>query len=218
MSYIFSDSDLKFKSPFSMVISGPSGSGKTTFLLKFLSEYKNLINPIPKSVLYCYSEYNEKIKIMQNGGVIVHAGVPDEVLLNQQVKPSLLILDDLMQDATENFLTKIFTKQSHHQNISVIFITQNLFEPKLKVARNNSHYIVLLRSPSAALQIRNLGTQLFPRQLDFFLDAYKLATSAKFGYLVLDLHPGSETVLRLRTNIFKERDDEELTIFLPKNG
>ena len=42
-----------------MIISGPSGSGKTTFLMRFLKETQSLINPPPKSILYCYSEYHD---------------------------------------------------------------------------------------------------------------------------------------------------------------
>ena len=78
----FTESDFKFKSPFGMIFSGPSGSGKTTFLMRFLKETQSLVNPPPKSVLYCYSEYHDNIPIMQNGGVKIHEGIPDENLLN----------------------------------------------------------------------------------------------------------------------------------------
>jgi len=66
------------------------------------------------------------------------------------------------------------------------------------------------------LSVRNIGVQLFPRQLDYFLDAYRQATRHPYGYLVIDMHASSDPTLRLRTNIFK--DDEEKLIFIPKNG
>ena len=213
----FTESDFKFKSPFGMIISGSSGSGKTTFLMRFLKETQSLVNPPPKSVLYCYSEYHDNIPIMQNGGVKIHEGIPDENLLNTLEKPSLVILDDLMTNVSEAYLTALFTKKSHHKNMCVMFLTQDIFQKKGKVARNNSQYIVLMRAPNAALSIRNLGLQLFPNQLDYFLDAYRQATTDNYGYLVIDLSATSVPLMRLRTNIFKEQENEELTIFVPKN-
>jgi hypothetical protein len=150
---------------------------------------------------------------LQRAGVPVYAGVPSDDVLKRQPKPLLLILDDLMLEIDERNLSALFAKKSHHFLMNVIFITQNTFNAKLREARQNSHYLVLMRTPHS-LSIRNLGTQLFPGQLDFFLQSYRAATSTPFSYLLLDLHPNSDPTLKLRSNIFK---DEELTIFSPKN-
>ena len=93
------------------------------------------------------------------------------------------------------------------QNISVIFMTQDLFQKKCKVDRNNSHYIVLMRAPNAALQIRKLGVQLFHTQFEYFMEEYRLATANKYGYLVIDLSFTAKPIMMLRTNIFKEADE-----------
>jgi hypothetical protein len=95
-------------------------------------------------------------------------------------------------------------------------VTQNLFERKIRIARQNAQYIVLMRSPNAMLSIRNIGTQLFANQIAFFLDSYKKATAELYGYLLIDLHAASNLALKLRTQIFK--DDEGIVIFLPKSG
>ncbi|KAF7636007.1 hypothetical protein Mgra_00004588 [Meloidogyne graminicola] len=215
-SLTFSDKDFKFKLPFGMIISGPSSSGKTTFLLKFISESNELIYPKPKSILYCFGEMNMLVPVLQKSGVNVLSGVPSEEQIKNLPKPLLLILDDLLLSIDEKYLSELFTKKSHHQNFAIIFVTQNLFERKIKVARQNSQYIVLMRSPNAMLSIRNIGVQLFPRQLDYFLDAYKQATSQPYGYLLIDMHASSDPLLRLRTNIFKE--DTEKIFFISKNG
>jgi hypothetical protein len=73
-----------------------------------------------------------------------------------------------------------------------------------------------MRAPNNALAIRNLGVQLFPRQLDYFLEAYREATKEPYSFLFIDLHPSSDPILRLRTNIFKE-DINPYTIFTSKN-
>lgn len=212
----FSDKDLKLKLPFGMIISGPSSSGKSTFLLKFIAEASELIDPKPVSILYCFGEMNEMIPVLQKSGVEVYAGIPPEDIIKSQKKPLLLILDDLLLTIEEKFLNQLFTAKSHHQNFGVVFVTQNLFEKKIRVARQNAQYLVLMRAPNSVLAIRNIGVQLYPKQLDYFLDAYRQATQQPYGYLLLDLHASSHPSLRLRTNIFKE--DEEKIIFIPKNG
>lgn len=214
--FVFSESDLKFRLPFGMVIAGPSSSGKSTFLLKFLSEADGLVEPTPKAILYCYGEYNEGIGLLQRSGVNICFGVPNEEQLKQQPKPFILVLDDLMLNIEEKFLSELFTQKSHHQHFSVILVLQDLFDKKVKVARLNSQYIILMRAPNSALSIRNLGVQLFPRQLDYFLQSYRDATAKRYGYLLLDLHAASDPLLRLRTNIFAE--DEEKIIYIPKNS
>ena len=204
---------LKIKLPFGMIISGPSTSGKTTFMAKLLDQSDDMFEPSPSKIVYAYGQFNNLITKLQNKGIIVHEGVPTDELINSLPKNSIIILDDLMLNLTSNFLTHLFTRKLHHKQLGCIFLTQNLFEKNLKVARDNSQYIVLMNSSSAARSIRTLGSQLFPRQLDYFLSAYKSACSKKFGYLFIDLAPSSDPVLRLRTNIFK--DDDEKIIFIP---
>lgn len=212
----FSNKEIMLKSPFGMIISGPSSSGKSTLLLKFIAESVELIEPKPASILYCFGEMSQIVPILQKSGIGVFAGVPPEDVIKRQPKPLLLILDDLLLAIDEKYLNQLFTAKSHHQNFSIVFVTQNLFEKKIKVARQNAQYLILMRSPNSALSVRNIGVQLFPRQLDYFLDAYRQATNQPYGYLLIDMHASFDPSLRLRTNIFNQ--EEERTIFIPKNG
>ena len=82
------------------------------------------MQPIPKSILYCYSEYHDRIPMLQSGGVTIHQGLPDDQIIESLAKPALLILDDLMLNASEEYLTSLFTKKIHHKNTSVIFLTE----------------------------------------------------------------------------------------------
>jgi len=158
---------------------------------------------------------NSIIPLLQKAGVNVISGIPNEEQIKNFPKPLLLILDDLLLSINEKYLSELFTKKAHHQNFSIIFITQNLFERKIKVARQNSQYLTIMRSPNSMLSVRNIGVQLFPRQLDYFLDSYQQATKQPYGYLLIDMHASSDPLLRLRTNIFK---DDEKIFFIPKNG
>ena len=64
----------------------------------------------------------------QLGGLNIQflEGVPEN-FGNSQGKPSLLILDDLLNGAYSDKVCDLFTKGSHHRNVSVILVTQNLF-------------------------------------------------------------------------------------------
>jgi hypothetical protein len=212
----FADKELKLKLPFGMILSGPSSSGKSTFLLRFIAEAESLIDPKPVSILYCYGEMSSLVPVLQKSGIGVYAGVPPEELIKRLPKPLLLILDDLLLAIDEKYLNQLFTAKSHHQNFGLVFVTQSLFDRKIRIARQNAQYIVLMRSPNAMLSIRNIGAQLFANQLPFFLDSYKQATAEPFGYLLIDLHAASNLALKLRTQIFK--DDEGIVIYLPKSG
>uniref|UniRef100_A0A914LBI4 Uncharacterized protein n=1 Tax=Meloidogyne incognita TaxID=6306 RepID=A0A914LBI4_MELIC len=67
-----------------------------------------------------------------------------------------------------------------------------------------------MRSPNSVLSVRNIGVQLFPRKLDYFLDAYRQATDKPYGYLVIDMHASSDPGLRLRTILAKTKSQRKL--------
>lgn len=198
----YPESDAKFRLPAAMVLSGPSSSGKTTFLAKFLDHYEELIDPVPTDILYCYGHFNELVPVLHRKGITTCEGVPNEETLRGCQRPLLLILDDLMLTVSQEFLDDMFTKKSHHESIFVVLVAQSLFDKKLRVARTNAQYIVLMKAPNAALNIRTLGSQLFPGQLKYFLDAYRQATSENYGYLLIDMHASTPSALRLRSDIF----------------
>ena len=87
---------------------------------------------------------------------------------------NLVIIDDLMREASENTtVLDVFTKGSHHRNTSIIILTQNLFN-KGKHSRTislNSHYIVLFKNPRDASQISHLARQMYPKNSKFLEEA-----------------------------------------------
>ena len=152
---------------------------------------------------------------LQAKGFHICSGMPSEEFLDKLPRPFLWIMDDMMSQVNEKLLTEIYTKRNHHRNFGVIFITQNIFEKTLRVSRQNSQYIILMNAPNFLFPIRNLGIHLFPGRLAYFLDAYEKACSEPYGYLLIDLHPSTKPLLKLRTNIFP---GEEHSIFLPINS
>ncbi|KAL3069616.1 hypothetical protein niasHT_036408 [Heterodera trifolii] len=90
---------------------------------------------------------------------------------------------------SQQYLDALFTRGSHNWGVSVILVTQHLFNKELRVSRTNSHYLVLMRNPAGALQIRTIATHLFPSRTAYFMEAYRDACAKNFGYLLVDMHP-----------------------------
>ena len=80
-------------------------------------------------------------------------------------KRNLIVLDDQMIDASKDKrIENLFTRGSHHRNLSVIYIVQNLFyqEKDSRSITLNSHYLILFKNPRDKLQIVTLAKQMCP--------------------------------------------------------
>lgn len=211
----------QFQHPFTAILSGATGSGKTQWLKRFLQFRNDLIEPQVHRVLYCYGELNECILAMQGDDRIeLYNGVPSEDMVRERAHAAeqrlLLVLDDLMLNVSSTFLDTVFTRGSHNWGVSVMFVSQHLFTREMRTARNNAHFIILMRNPSGALQVRNLAAQLFPKAVNFFMEAYRDATREQFTYLLIDMHPSTGEHLRLRTHIYP--DDAYCIVYTAKEG
>ena len=205
--------DILFNVPFSLLVSGPTSSGKTYWVYNFLKNYKDMVksgSSVPQKILFCYSVDQPlygQIKGDVNN-VIFHEGLPSlEVIYEMSgEEPLLVVLDDLIHKIVDNHdMLLLFTQGSHHRNISVIFMTQNLYHSG-KNARTialNVKYLVLFANPRDTLQIKYLGRQLFSHKAERLYEAYLDAIKMKkWGYLLVDLNHDTPDWARLRTNFF----------------
>lgn len=116
--------------------------------------------------------------------MIVCSGMPSDELIKRVPKPCIIVLDDLMGEIEPKRLADLFTKKAHHNNFTIIFLSQNLFDKALRVPRSNAQFIFLMRAPNDMLSIRNLASQIFPKETSYFLDSYKQACANPYGYLL----------------------------------
>ncbi len=191
---------LPLRHPFTATLAGPTSCGKTIFVFKVIDHVSRMIDPAPTKIMYCYGEYQPVFAKYPQ--VEFNEGLPDVTRFDGK-EATLLIIDDLMNETNES-VSAIFTKISHHRNVSVIYITQNMF-PKNKHARTislNSHYMILFKNPRDAGQFATLARQMYPAGSKFAVEAFKDATDAPFGYLLIDMKPDTDEKHRLRTNIF----------------
>jgi len=151
---------LPFVHPFTAIVAGPTSCGKTRFVFRLIDNAPTTIYPPPAKIVYCYGEYQELFR--QYPRIQFREGLPDIEDFDGR-EPTLLIIDDLGQETNET-IANMFTKGSHHRNVSVIFLAQNLF-PKNKFARTmslNVHYMVLFKNPRDVSQFANLARQMYP--------------------------------------------------------
>jgi Zinc finger, C2H2 type len=194
--------NVDLKHPFTMIVAGPSGSGKTRFALKLITYADKVISPVPEKFVWCYGVYQDVFRNYPDVQFI--EGLPDLEMFDGHYK-TFLVIDDLMMETTD-VITKLFTKLSHHRSVSVLYLTQNVFN-KNKENRNislNAHYMVLFKNVRDASQIQTLARQMYPGQSHLLLEAYKDATSEPFGSLFVDLTQEMDDKFRLRGNIFPD--------------
>jgi len=76
---------------------------------------------------------------------------------------NVIVLDDLISIAAKDpRINDLFTEESHHWNLSVVTLNQNLFFGKDLTQRRNCHYLVLFNNPVDRQPIATLGRQMYP--------------------------------------------------------
>ena len=190
------------KHPFTCIVAGPTGCGKPTLVKSIIEQ--NGIHPSPSTVLWLYA-VDQPLYHTNSREISYEQGLPDDLESRiNGTQPTLIVLDDLMTVLHSNErLTKLFTVESHHKNLSIIFISHNLFH-RGKEIRNvslNSHYIILFKNPRDRLQTHVLARQVSPSNVKFVIEAFEDATKQPHGYLLFDLKPETDERLRFRTNI-----------------
>ena len=219
--------DATFRCPFNMLISGPTQSGKTTWISRLLVYAGELLETLPSEV-HWYSPHATPAPGLSSCvqfPIYYHQRLPwatfkrndddddDDDSNGQENDPkpgSIIVIDDFAQEtANSRELTSYITKTSHHRDMSIVLLTQNLFHSgkETRTQSLNMHYMVLMRQTRDHKQIRTLGRQLTQTEKEYraFLDAYNDATSHRhFSYLLVSMHPRDDKRLLLRGTLFPE--------------
>lgn len=196
----------KIQVPFSMILAGPSGCGKSTFAYNLLRNLKTLTDTDFKTILWCYSEHGSIGSIPKIPNLQVCQGIPAKIGTDNS-SPKLLVVDDLMTDKKyESQICDLFIKGSHHRNISILFICQNIFHQSrfFRTISLNAKYLVLFKNVRDRSQFFPLARQLCPENPTQLLNVYKECTNKPYGYLMVDLNQETPDIFRFRTDIFNK--------------
>lgn len=201
--------DLFLQSPFTMVIAGATGSGKSFWVKKLIEEAQSISKPPPSKIIYFYGEYQPIFGQMEHVNFI--HGLSEELIANIEGgnENIWVIIDDLMSESSKSsIISDLFTKGSHHRNISIILIVQNFFQ-KGREMRNitlNAQYIVLFKNVRDRSLASNLARQMYPDRVRSFQRIFEEATKDEFSYLFIDLKPRTPEEIRLRSHVLGEKN------------
>ena len=193
------------RQPSSVIIAGPSSSGKSDLTEHFLSE-QTVFQHKPRKIVYCYDRWQPRFDRMKRH-MHFYKGIPEAVLLTKCFGPTqggVMVLDDLMAEGGQDKqVLDLFTKDSHHRNITVLYLMQDLFLPGKfsKTINRNAHYLIAFKHPRDQTGIRNVLTQAFPTDWRDKLELFQRVTSRPFGYLMMDLHPASDDRFRFWSHL-----------------
>ena len=131
-------------------------------------------------------------------GIEFVKGIPHDIDEQWYFDPkmnNLMVIDDQMAETSnDNRILNLFTKGSHHRNLSVIFLVQNVyFQGKImRTLSLNASYLVLFKNPRDKLQMMTLGKQMYPGKSSQFVQKYETAVQRPYGYLFVDLKPNTK--------------------------
>ena len=207
------DFDLRLQLPNHALFVGASMSGKTRLVLHLLSEIQAL-NPIPKTILFYYDQYQDQYQVLKER--LASKGV--EMLLREgcsikledlekKEHQTLVIIDDATEQTASSVDISKITTNGRHKNCSLWLIWHSLYSkhPASRLITQNVSYLFFLPSVRLTSQIHTLDGQL--RYKGALVSAYKQATDAQDSdhrYLLLDLSPTTPSDLRLRSDVTKE--------------
>jgi hypothetical protein len=209
---------LVFQHQFTCCVSGPTRSGKTVFVIKILENLDDMCDVKFDEIIWCHGiaqPLHAEIQKKINVPIKFHEGIPhlDEIT-TMNSGPKIVVIDDLMAETDEN-LANLFTRGSHHRNISIFNLGQNIFHQSKshRTVSLNSHYFIIFKNPRDKMQIMSFARQVEPHNAKFIYEAYTDATARPHGYLVFDLKQETPEDMRYRTNIFP---GESNIVYVPK--
>jgi hypothetical protein len=204
--------------PFTCVLAGPTQCGKSTWVKKFLTHLDAMVDTKFQEIVFCYGvaqKAHAELQGLVNVPLRLVEGMPEaDEIANMHTGPKLLILDDLVSQINKNTVD-IFLRESHHKNLSVLFLVQNAFSGNkgFRDISLNSHYFVWFNNPRERSQVQAFARQMEPNNSKYIVEAYKDSTSKPYGYLLFDMKQQTPNNMRLRTNIFP---GETNYVYVPK--
>ena len=189
---------LVFRHPFTCLCVGATCSGKTQYITNLIKHRHEVILPNVQRVIYSYKKYQPIFDTLPDVEFV--QGLHFE--LDRSI-PTLLVIDDQMSEC-DSKLTELFTVSAHHENCSIIIVSQVLFfqDKVYRTAAQNAMYMILFRSPRCKPQIEHLARQMFSgKKAKELQAAFEDATSKPFSNMIIDLKPDTPDILRFKCNV-----------------
>lgn len=191
-----------FRNGTNIIVYGMTGSGKTEFV-KTVLEKKHVTN-FPERIFYLY-KIRQPFMDSWNDGIRPKIKFIEGLDLDC-VKDGncILIIDDLILEKQRQ-TAEIFIYGSHHNNITVFFLTQNLFirDDCFRLMSLNASYFVLSCGMRSMRAVKTLAHQIFTgRDVDRVIEAYKSSSQKPYEFIVLSFLPDLPSQLTVCSNFW----------------
>lgn len=215
-----------FHHPFTSIVCGPTQSGKSTFVQQWMINHKDYVN-VEFDYIYIFMGTDEKdnptLTSLKNF-------FPDKVsifkcdaemckeletfvknIMERKAKAKqngCIIFDDLMKELSNcEIILDIFTKYSSHWNVSVIFITQNVFYKGKNSSQNvtlyrNTHILILFKSFLDTTTLRNIASRISSTSNSKNLNKMLREIIERHRYVVIRGDMNTHPLLRYTTGYF----------------
>ena len=194
-----------------------SGAGKTTLLTEMLINHQHTFAFEPTEVhIYFTESQNAYSKIVQdcNVPVFLHQEMP--TLENLPQRNSIIVWDDFQNTKATEVINKFFLKICRHNDITGVFILQNLFDSRDRFIRSinlNSSLLIVFKNVRDNLLISHLSKQAFPGKKNILVKVLDHITkSSPRGYLAIYFSPDLEDKFRIRDSVFVGYRDSAIYI------
>lgn len=205
---------LRFRSPFSLMLIAGSGGGKTFRLEKFWRNRSFVFDSDYGSVMVCapyelpaYRAFDESDDIEYTFVRGYQQDVIRRFCEEQNEKRKLLILDDCLsaldRDRDSSLISDVvFNLVSHGQADLIILVQALQFKSSsMRMIMSNITYFVIFSSVIRTGRFaRRLSSDLFPESPSIIPDIFATyLVENPFAYLIIDTKPDTPSCLRIRT-------------------
>ena len=201
--------DIRFRTPSSFFLAGASQSGKSSFIYKLLLRGEQAFTESFTQVIIVYGIRQEIFDELANHLPLRLIPLSDfnaTDLLQEDLRGSCVIFDDAIMSLTNSpAFENLILNSVHHKHFSAILLSQSIFGMGRfsRIISNNCQYVFLWDSCRARLSVQNLARQMYPGEVNYFMAAFRHATSSNaFSPLLIDCSPHVPPALRLRSNFF----------------
>jgi len=195
---------LKFRHPNLLIIHGKSMSGKSVLVREMLDKREKILDKPLDKIIYVYTEYQVEFDEMKKNIPNIEFTKDITCIDNMLGKQSLLILDDKLLDfetKDNRFISEYFIKKSHHKNVSVWALFQNLYGKNMRLCSLNQTYLITFDSPRDQSVFVTLNKQVATGHPKFLLSVAERVFSEPFKYIVFDFSPQANRKFRIRNTI-----------------
>ena len=200
----YKEIEFNFAPIFRVFISGSSGNGKTHFAYDLLKSRIFCFN----RVYYFHPDFHETVPVDWKLGdtpILFQANLPTKEEVLNMPENSVIILDDLYQDACESKLVDyIYRVLSSKRKLHIITMTQRYFaQGRYSVnIRNSSNYHVLMRNADATVNPRAAAKMGLKNDIT---KATEINKDKYYPYIFVDRTPQSRvTEVQVYVDVFSK--------------